>query len=406
MTERKNECTISGKLVNPQGARPTSGNRFPLEAVLFFYFFIGSIYLLKPEESIQKLIISSTCKYYGEYESSSILLTHSFPMNSQTVITPEQDQLSRHAYIFTYKTNPIPENANVIIIDNNSMGIRVCSYLSVLFGKRFDFHGCYENYGFFTLPNLNSFYQSYNPNIITNSKFERLCFPVDLNLENIALFEDILTGKEGNEKFIKILNAACTYYLQALQNFDYDLELSYLNLVTAGEVLSGFYDYNSTDLFDEELLLYLNQIKDNLENGSKVYNKILSYLGGIRKKFTLTLLKFLDAPFYNSLIDFFKAKGENTDFCFNDKNIEQSINAAYKLRSLYVHTGVSFDHYLRSHQSFHDFQYGKPTNCSKDLADTIKKAPTLYGLERIIRYCLIKFMIENGIDIKEKEKPN
>ncbi|HPQ44577.1 MAG TPA: hypothetical protein PKZ42_10145 [Syntrophales bacterium] len=65
---------------------------------------------------------------------------------------------------------------------------------------------------------------------------------------------------------------------------------------------------------------------------------------------------------------------------------------------MYIHTGVPFGSWVSmgSGGRNDEIQFGKPVVEDSKLGDILAKAPTYIGLERVIRYCLLKFAIENG----------
>jgi hypothetical protein len=61
-------------------------------------------------------------------------------------------------------------------------------------------------------------------------------------------------------------------------------------------------------------------------------------------------------------------------------------------RSRYVHTGCSFGGWLAPRRDgLEEVRYGRPILEDEALADLLQDAPTYVGLERIIRYWLIRF---------------
>jgi len=72
--------------------------------------------------------------------------------------------------------------------------------------------------------------------------------------------------------------------------------------------------------------------------------------------------------------------------------------AAYDLRSKYVHTGQPFGSWVRPRgQTIEEVQVGRPVVTSADLAKTLADAPTLVGLERVLRYALLRFASEHSL---------
>lgn len=78
--------------------------------------------------------------------------------------------------------------------------------------------------------------------------------------------------------------------------------------------------------------------------------------------------------------------------------IEKRIQAAYQLRSSYVHTGKRFDREIQSEQEERQVGSFNTVGIPKDEKEfnkALSDAPTFKGLERIMRYCLLKFLVDN-----------
>ncbi|TOB51267.1 hypothetical protein CGK04_12130, partial [Vibrio parahaemolyticus] len=80
-------------------------------------------------------------------------------------------------------------------------------------------------------------------------------------------------------------------------------------------------------------------------------------------------------------------------------DIKQRLKAAYNLRSKYVHAGktpsgwMSVD-YLNDNE---EIIFGAPVLQDKEMKKTLKRSPTFIGMERIIRYSLLKFIIKTKV---------
>ncbi len=80
-------------------------------------------------------------------------------------------------------------------------------------------------------------------------------------------------------------------------------------------------------------------------------------------------------------------------------NIEAIINASYDLRSKYVHVGLSFGTEVRPHGGFTETMTGIPQGLPKELTNILVKSPSYIGMERIMRYCLLRFIHLHGFPI-------
>ena len=178
-------------------------------------------------------------------------------------------------------------------------------------------------------------------------------------------------GKGIPKRFLYLFNAACKLYTQALRNAENEDETAYLNLVMAGEILSQYEMHKiKKDTKKERFARTLSELLDDkffLSTESRVYDKLHGF-------------------------GFFKRNG--ADF-------KKHLQRAYELRNKYVHEGIPFGKWIRPHNSCEDILTGTPV-VDEDIkqivsgyAEIIKDAPTFIGLERTIRYCLLK-MLENN----------
>ncbi|EKB1992660.1 HEPN domain-containing protein [Vibrio parahaemolyticus] len=347
---------------------------------------------LLPDETIHKILISTTSRLIGDFTSEDLVITHAWPQFSGAsgFMRTEESPVSRSGFVVAFQTEPYAKEVGVAIPDYSPVGEIVCSYLSVLFGKRFDCHGLIEGSGFYNTPDLSVYNSICNPKFEFNSHEERKCFRVPLNLENYSCLAKILTGCDVSKEIITKLNAACKFYMQALQNVEHEPEVAYLHLITAGEILAGAYQFEKEEILDQEMLKVLSTIENELEGGRKLARQIEKRLLGVKRTFVKALCSLIDDDF------FCQTKLESEISTFTQENIEQCIGAAYDLRSKYVHTGSPFGIWIKPKGHGSDLQFGRPVVSDTGFGKILARAPTFQGLERFIRYCLLKFMMQNG----------
>ena len=153
--------------------------------------------------------------------------------------------------------------------------------------------------------------------------------------------------------------------MQALQNAEHNTEVAYLHLITAGELLSGEFRYADTK--------------------------------GVKKKFVRVLCSLTDDAFY---VNTGEGRGHGR---FTRDNVESSIAAAYDLRSRYLHTGSPFGMWVDPARGIasSDLQVGRPVVEDRRLAAVLAAAPTFTGLERLVRYCVLRFMVSRGLLVRD-----
>ena len=353
---------------------------------------------LKLDETIHKGLISTTSRLVGEYEGHSIRIDHAWPdFSSQLGFARyHENPASRSAFMIVFQTEPYKREAGVVVRNYSPTGEQICSYLSLIYGKRFDFHGLVESGGMYQIPDLSVYSSLSDQRLPFNSHRERKCFGVPLDLSHFTAASKIFTGIDVDPKFLNRLNTACKFYVRALQSAESDYEFSYIQLIMAWEIMSRHFDYSKDELLDEDILRSLTKIKDALEGGEEIAKQLSNRMLAIKRTFVKSISSLVDDEFFLSKetdlgYGFFRPE----DFC-------KRIGAAYDLRSKYVHTGVPFGRWIRPEIHSLDTQTGKPVVEDREYANILEKAPTLLGLERIIRYCLLKIMISNGFQDIEK----
>ena len=349
---------------------------------------------LRPDETVQKILISTTSRMVGNYENTDVLITHARPSvyDSSTIFREFETPLSRSGLIIAFETPPVEKRVGVVIPNYTYIGENICAYLSVLFGKRFDCHGLVEANGHYQIPDVTAYSRICNPILPFNSHKPRTRFRIPLEIGQVSLIEKILYPNSGVDmKILQKLVAICKSYMQALQNAEHDPETGYLNLITAGEILSNFFQYSEEEMFDGEILETLNIIRSEIEGGDRRAKIISNRLTSVKRAFVKSLCSLLDDSFYKT------SESERNFVHFESENIDKNIGAAYDLRSKYVHTGVSFGGWIDASLNHGDLQMGKPIVNDSEFAKILEKAPNFIGLERLMRYCILKFISSRGL---------
>ena len=317
---------------------------------------------LRPMDTVQKMLISTTSRMTGEYENDGLLITHAWPplQSRASAMRLTETHMSRSGYVIAFETLPIGKKPGVVVPNYAPTGEIITAYLSVLFGKRFDCHGLFEGSGFYQIPEFGSYDTPCNPKLPFNSHATRRCFSVPLEISQFSMIQATVASS-ANEPDLTRANAACKFYMQALQNAEHNAEVAYLHLITTGEIVSGGFRYRDAK--------------------------------GVKGKFVKALCSLLDGGFY-------LVSGTDSALRMFDPNrIEQSVGAAYDLRSRYVHTGAPFGIWVdpTMHIADGDLQVGMPVVKDKDLGRVLAEAPTFLGLERLVRYCILKWMASLGL---------
>jgi hypothetical protein len=115
-------------------------------------------------------------------------------------------------------------------------------------------------------------------------------------------------------------------------------------------------------------------------------------LRGVKRRFVEAIIGFVDPGFFE--------RSEAHEFGkFTEDEFRKSVSAAYDLRSRYVHTGQAFGQWVASRVGGenNEMQIGRPVVDDRTLARILQFAPTYVGLERVIRYCLLRFAQSQGV---------
>lgn len=350
---------------------------------------------LRPPETSHKLLISTSSRFVGEFESELLLVALALgnSRDQRYQMSHTQNPLSRNTFVVAFEVEPWEKVAGSIIPDYNWVGEMFCIYASILFGKRFDSHGLLEGIGLFHVPNYTLFQSLTKPTLPQNSYTPRRDIDIPLDLKEVAKIEPLFKG-DHDPKFVNFLQTAGRFYLQALQNFEERPDVAYLNLITAGEVLSNYYEIKKEELLDDDARDILTKIADASTDGPKLAKRIKGRLYQVKRRFLRLFTDLLTEPF------FLISEAEHEFSRLKKEDIAERMSAAYDLRSLHVHTGIPFGHWIsRSIGECSEIQMGTPIVDNDKFKKAVALAPTYFGLERAIRYCLLRFMHTHGVPI-------
>ena len=351
--------------------------------------------LLRPAENVQKLLISTTSRFVDIFKQDGFLVAHASPgFRDRTAwMRMSEGPLSRSAYVVSFATSPMEKKPGLIIPTYDGTGELVCAYFSLLFGKRFDFHGALESSGFFGLPDLAAFGTLCSPTLPQNSHAPRADYPIALNLSEVSRLAPLLFGGEGlDSRQLHTFQGAAKFYWRALLAAESDPEAAFLNLVTAGEILANGREFDLHQMLDAKARNYMARIEQALPDGSDVVKYFSGSMRRIRRRFVLTLAALVDREFF----DRGEAKAPYARLAKGD--FLKRIGAAYDLRSVFLHSGQSFGSVIAPRGPTNDeVQSGESMVPDRKFAKAIDASPTYIGLERILRYALLRFGEESGL---------
>lgn len=352
---------------------------------------------LRPDERVQKLLLSTPAHFVGEFDTPDLLISHAWPplySGRRRSYPGNGDPLHRTTLIVAFRTPRPPEPAPGVVVPNYEYaGEVIASTLSVLFGKRFDSHGAYEMSGRFGMPDFSTFATPCNPRLRYNDGRPRVDRAVPLNFSEISRIAKFFS--EGNEDpRVDAFHSAARFYRRALMTVEVDPEGAYLNLITAGEIVSSRHHVAEEDALDHDAQATLDRIAKALPDGVKLARFLRGRLRGVKRRFVNAIEAMVDDSFFD------RVEADTQWATFQKADFRTRIGAAYDLRSSFVHSGYSFGHWISPNSRGDEVQLGKPVVPDKEMAKVLADAPLFSGLERIIRYVLLTFATELGATVE------
>jgi hypothetical protein len=350
---------------------------------------------LKPARDVQKFLISASCHLTGRLDTPNLLIADAAPGlgNRATQQRLRSAENARTVFTLVFRTDP-GDHGSFIIPQYDEVAEQVCGYLTLLYGKRFDSHGAVENSGLFGLPDLRALDLFCDPRLPQNGNVPRVDFGHPLELERFEAVLPLLFSALAHDPHLVPFRTALKFYQQALWAAEHDMEIAYLHLISVGEILTGSLKLDEASLVDAQTRALLARIETEMPDGAKTARIVRSKLRGIKRRFVLGLESLLDPVF-------FEQSQAGHSFARLEANaIARGLSAAYDLRSRYVHTGQSFGMVVGPRgMDCEEVQPGKPMHKDKAFATALAYAPTYIGLERILRYCLLRYLETMGLDL-------
>ena len=227
-----------------------------------------------------------------------------------------------------------------------------------------------------------------------NSLEPRSNYGISLDLSHFEKIQRVLfEQEEGLKSAQETFFYAGRFYAQSLRQVEVSPEIAFLSLITVGEILSVYFDYPAKDLMDEDTGKLLKDLREIGDLGEKLAKRVENKLKGVSEAFCRYLLECLDDEFFR------KPEAKNSFEQLGKDDIRQRLKAAYNIRSQFVHAGKFHSgwmsvNYLNNNE---EVLHGSPIIGNRDTEKMIKRSPTFIGMERIMRYALITFLVKTNL---------
>jgi Apea-like HEPN len=363
---------------------------------------------LKPPETIGRLLISSPTRFTGEFGNDEVLITHAWDTeNAHYSLGHQEGPYTRHYFVVSLAQEPFDRKTIVIPTRPQAEATcdAICIAMTVLFGKRFEMHGSLQVGGSFYRPPFGASRPLVNVKSPPYNFKPRVDLEIPLMLNHFDKVLPILAGYSAEQPVPSTFFAAARFYHRFMMGFDTEPEVAFLDLITALEIISNNMEFTEAELYDPATLSELEAIKEKI--GEKVSKKIKERLYQVKRKYLLAVHRLLTESFF-TVTEAEEHEGKfhlepRTSPMFKDGKSEMTflrrIKAAYDLRSKYVHGGSKFGWGVAQRGETHG---GKPSIRDKEVEDLVYLAPTMYGMERIVRYCLLRYVHLRGFPIDPK----
>lgn len=359
---------------------------------------------LAPDPLVQRVLISGACQFSGEYAAPGVSLHHASPRpRADGRPTAGWGPGTRGAFVLSFLA-PVPDRAaGVVIPEYDAGGDHLVMLMALLYGKRFDAHGALVNCGFFGLPDLESFHRPIDRRLPFHSDKPRRDLPCELSLAHIGRFAPMF-AYEGEPDAAMAASmtafiAAGKAYLRAVQICEDDPENAYLGLITAGEIISNQLMADKDVPLDEEMLKLVERVRE-LPDSDGLVASIRRRLFQVKRKFLDAICGLIEQSFYSG------SDSEREFGKLQEVDLRRRLGCAYDLRSQYVHSGASFGPWIHpSRTGCDEVQLGRLNVRGGAFAKALALAPTLIGLERIMRHALLQFATRRGLLLPEPPSP-
>ena len=339
---------------------------------------------LIPDKTVARFLISTPCRLLGEFSTDELSIDHAFPRDRPQLMAQTQSGPFSRSYYIVSVTHE--EHDEVAFPDYRINAELIADLASVWFGKRFDVHGTLQEHGHFFLPALWAAQPVAYPDGGPFSHNPRQDLKIPLKWDTFRQPFEVFEKYSHGNSVIGAFWRATRFYARALRSFDNGPEVAFFHLIAAIEMLATEMDFADDQIFDPELLEIFKRIREELHDGEAVEKVVRPRLYQLRRRVALCAVELTNDNFFEG------SEAKQPIARLSKEDLFARIKAAYDLRSRYAHTGADIGGWLNilagQNEELH---LGRPVMKDKKLAQLILKAPTLAGLERLVRFMTLRF---------------
>ena len=339
---------------------------------------------LIPEKTVARFLISTPCRLLGEFSTDELSIDHAFPRDRPQLMAQTQSGPFSRSYYIVSVTHE--EHDEMAFSDYRINAELIADLASVWFGKRFDVHGTLQEHGHFFIPALWAAQPVAYPDGGPFSHNPRQDLKIPLKWDTFRQPFEVFEKYSHGNSVIGAFWRATRFYARALRSFDNGPEVAFFHLIAAIEMLATEMDFADDQIFDPELLEIFKRIREELHDGEAVEKVVRTRLYQLRRRVALCAVELTNDNFFEG------SEAKQPIARLSKEDLFARIKAAYDLRSRYAHTGADIGGWLNILAAQNEeIHLGRPVMKDKKLAQLILKAPTLAGLERLVRFMTLRF---------------
>lgn len=351
---------------------------------------------LSLDPSIMRCVISTPSQLVGQLSRPDLAIQIVFPhtdVEFQKYVQP--GPYSRTYYLVSIREPDDPSSDDAFAAPTwtsddgkpvyalGAVGGMLTDLASVWYGKRFDYHGVITHESRAWLPDLSSVLPVSHHNLGLHNRKPRPDLDIELTLGALDKPLNLLYKGEPAAE-LDAFRTAARFYARALRAFESDPEVAFFDFIVALEVMASQIDVPSDDLYDEQARKDLAAIEASL--GPALAKRVRERYRQLSRRVVYAATTLVNDTF-------FKGSQAQPEWSrLTRENLETHVKAAYALRSRYAHGGVPFGIWLNIFPGA-EIQVGRPVlpDSERGLKETLANIPTLEGLERLVRFIILRF---------------